>query len=240
MPLIDKWALGIFGLIILFLFVGSKEAISSLIPLIVIIFVICLYFKYRFGSAKISESRITDAAQSYNRFLSQIQESREIPIIPADFNTQPGEFVVMKADSAIYEQKIKGRRRMCAGTGVKIEKMPLYPGSGQSASNKAIVKISDGELYLTNRRLVFVGIKRSWDCMHSDVLSIENCLERIIVNCWHSTKPLMFDVMNGFYWEGLNKLFTQVRIDSPRLPDHVSLVGGRIERDTLPTAKYGN
>jgi hypothetical protein len=191
--------------------------------LIIIIYALWLFIKYRSGSAKISESRVTEAARIYDNFIYQLHESRELPNIPANINIQPGEFVVMKTDSAIYEKKSTVHRKIYAGTRVKIGKMPIYPGGEQSASNQAIVKISDGELCMTNRRLVFVGMKRTWDCKHSDVLSIENGLDRIVVNSRRSDKSVIFDVANGFYWEGLNKLFTQVRIDTPRLPDNVRL-----------------
>ncbi|HET6419750.1 MAG TPA: hypothetical protein VFG19_06330 [Geobacteraceae bacterium] len=62
-------------------------------------------------------------------------------------------------------------------------------------------------------------------------------MPKAVVKSLRSNKPVMFDVMNGFYWEGQNKLFTQVGVDLPRLPNNVNLVGRRIERDTLPSAK---
>lgn len=235
MPSTVKWILGIFGLLILISIIGGKDSIPIIAPLIIIIFPLWLYFSYR--SAKISKSTVMEAAQRYNSFISQLEESRELPNISVDIDTHPGEFVVMMADSAIYEQKSTGRRGMYAGTRVKIGKIPIYLGGGQSVSNQAVVKTSDGQLYMTNKRIVFVGMKRSWDCKHSDVLSIENGLDRLVVNSRHSDKPIIFDVQNGFYWEGLNKLFAQVRIDTPRLPDHVHLVEGRIERDISPIAK---
>jgi len=202
------------------------DGLLQLVPLATLLFGLVLYWRIRKGFNTRKNAQFQDkaklAADRFNAVVEEIKKSRVIPVISADINTQKNEFVVMESESNIYEYKTGKRKSAYLGTRVKIGALPVYFGGGQSSAQKELTKVSDGKLYMTNKRLVFVGKSRSWNCKHSDVLSIQNGLSVIEVNSSKSQQPILFDVSNGFFWEGFNRLFTQVALNSPQIPDNVN------------------
>ena len=120
----------------------------------------------------------------------------------------------------IWSSKIEKRKQDEAKYIEATKAKSIYLGGSQAVKDQ-LTMVSKGDIYMTNKRIIFIGSVRSWECKHSEVIHINNNIDLITVNCSNSQKPITFCVKNGFFWEGLNKLFTQTNVETARIPDGV-------------------
>ncbi|MBI2509118.1 MAG: hypothetical protein HYV99_03845 [Betaproteobacteria bacterium] len=87
-----------------------------------------------------------------------------------------------------------------------------------------IRETASGTLYLTNRRLVFIGDKRTFNAPFDKILNMTNSLTGITVHHGARSQPVTFAVANSLIWDGIYGILNTLRPDSPQLPDGVKLL----------------
>lgn len=162
--------------------------------------------------------------KTYHEYMRGIIDKREIPTIEMEkLNPQKNEFCVLVCRSTMYEFKSE-RLSVGLGSRVKMGNLPVYFGGTRSQSVSRLRQVSNGRLYLTNKRIAFVGDQKTFNTRLADVMNVENGLDLIHVSMQKHTKPIIFSVDNGFIWWGLTRLLTKAELDSPLLPANIKLI----------------
>ncbi len=198
------------------------NTISTICFLLIAGLVFLVIWSSKIEKRKQDEAKYIEATKAKSRFkdfILSLQRNRILPELNTSINLHQKEFVCMMSESEIYEFKNPGQK-LYVGTKVNIAGIPIYLGGSQAVKDQ-LTMVSKGDIYMTNKRIIFIGSVRSWECKHSEVIHINNNIDLITVNCSNSQKPITFCVKNGFFWEGLNKLFTQTNVETARIPDGV-------------------
>ncbi|HJW23920.1 MAG TPA: hypothetical protein VJ576_03400 [Rhodocyclaceae bacterium] len=145
-----------------------------------------------------------------------------VPVWMPDVSLKDGEFGCLQEPSTLHELRTR-RISMGAGTRVRIGKVPIYLGGGESIPVEDIRPVADGNLHLTNRRLVFLSPRRSAAVALKDVIGIDASLDAITVHTSKNEKPKSFTVGNPAKWSLLIKLMAGEELHSPALPEGLAL-----------------
>lgn len=187
--------------------------------LIIIILGVIAVFWWK-ASINGQNGRITaaEAGLEFTNFLDELDRTKVIPVQedPA-FRTQASEFIALRHPHARMMEIRTSRLSGWLGTRVKIAGVPLYLGASKSLPSDELRDVGEGILYLTNKRLMFMGSARTYASSIDNILNIENGLDWIRIQAARQTKPVTFTVPNGFFWEGMYRLMVDLRPDSPHL-----------------------
>jgi hypothetical protein len=179
-----------------------------------------------------NERRIAQQVAEACNFIASINATRAFPAIwMSNVNAQPGEFGVLHETSTLFEMKTF-RISMGAGTRLKIGKMPLYVGGSRSTPVESLRSSAVGDLYLTNRRVIFMSTQRSVTVLLKDVVGIDASTDSVTIHSGRRNKPAVFAVSNPAKFSLLLKLVSGESITSPQLPPGVVL-------EAQPTDKSG-
>ena len=204
----------------------NMDDVSNLAPgvlLIVIIFVLIWWFnKSAKADKKAAEERVIKASEEVKAFIEQVNVSMKFEPISINLNLQNDEFAVLAEVATLYEYRTQ-RISTGVGTRVKIGGLPLYLGRSISQSEDKLKKVTQGMIYLTNKRIVFVGDNKNVTTALKDIVSVENALDHITVNSSKRQKPEIFTTKNGFYWGCLTQALTKMQLTSPVITSHIVL-----------------
>ena len=125
------------------------------------------------------------------------------------------------AKTWLIEVKTK-RFNLGGATRLKVGKIPLYVGGSERFSYEDKVATGEGDLYLSNKRIVFLSPKRSVSIALKDVIGLDGALDSITVHSGKRDKPVSFMVRNPALWSLLAKLGAAGKLASPNLPDGVT------------------
>ncbi len=193
------------------------------VMLIVIIGAIFLYLNQNRKSSAQQLNHANNARDSLLSYLNNLDITREfITCQMGHMNPQRNEFAVIAEESMMYEYK-NDRSYRGVGTRAKIDGIPVYIGGGRSQSVERLAEASSGYLYLTNKRIVFTGDRKTFSVSLKDVVNIENAVTHITINSQKRQKPAIFRVQNGFMWDGLCKIMSALNLELPSLPDGVNI-----------------
>lgn len=171
------------------------------------------------ASANKSASRLTDEAC---QFIAQANAARAFPEVSlGNVNILAGEFALLREYVTLFEQKTK-RISGAIGTRVNIAKMPVYLGSGRSSTYETTDPVADGELVMTNARMVFMSTQRSATIALKDVVGLEAGLDTISVHSAKRKTPHVFAVGNPALWALLAKIGASHPLKSRFIPDGVT------------------
>lgn len=190
---------------------------NSIGILIIVVIAIFVLYKLAIFNSNELEAAAEESKDKFDTFVNQIQKSGELPVILTTLNLGKNEFAIMEGRSSLYEIKSFSTRAY-AGTKVKMGNFPIFLGGSQGQRHEKLAKASDGKLVLTNKRIVFVGDKRSWESKHQEILQIGNAVTEIQISSKRYKKPVVFTVSNGAYWVFLNWVLSKYPVDSPKLP----------------------
>lgn len=192
-----------------------------IIALVVITILVWLITKPRRAKQKTAD-RTATLISSTRQFVDQINHNRRFSVITTQINLQKNEFAVLSTQSTCHEYKSE-RISTGAGTRIKVGGMPVYLGGTKSRSVDKLREASTGTLYLTNKRLIFIGTPKNHTFTLGEILSIENGIDHIIVTSQKRQKPLVFSVSNGFNWHIYFGALAQWNLESPETPGEIQL-----------------
>lgn len=157
------------------------------------------------------------------RYLRQIDETHRIPQITTPLNLKPDEFAILhQADSRMIGPK---SYRVGVGGGTRVGK--IYVGGWTSESNQSLRQLDTGDLYLTNRRLVFVGALKEQDIPWSHLMSYIQVnysgQYALQVAANNSRIPHIYTVRNPLLWFTMLKLMNAAKITEPQLPSSANV-----------------
>lgn len=156
-------------------------------------------------------------------YVADANSARALPTVwMKNVNSQKGEFGLLGQTSTQFETKTKSYR-LGAATRLKVGKLPLYLGGSQYFSYEDLVATGAGDLYLSNQRIIFLSDKRSTTIALKDVIGIDAGTDSITIHSSKRQKPLIFAVNNPAIWSLLVKLASGEKLDTPNLPDGMTL-----------------
>jgi hypothetical protein len=171
---------------------------------------------------RLAEKVRTQTAEACS-YVADVNHARAFPTVwMQNVNSQKGEFGLLGQASTQYETKTKSYR-LGAGTRVKVGKLPLYLGGSKYFSYEDLVPAADGDLYLSNQRVIFLSDKRSTTIALKDVIGIDAGAGSITIHSSKRQKPLTFTVSNPAIWSLLIKVVSGEKLDTPNLPDGMTL-----------------
>lgn len=171
---------------------------------------------------RIAEKARSQTAEACS-YVADANHARAFPTVwMQNVNSQKGEFGLLAQASTQFETKTKSYR-LGAATRVKVGKLPLYLGGSKNFSYEDLVPVADGDLYLSNRRIIFLSSKRSTTIILKDILGIDADTGSITIHSSKRQKPLTFTVSNPAIWSLLIKVVSGEELDTPNLPDGMIL-----------------
>jgi len=111
----------------------------------------------------------------------------DLEVISVDINMKKGEECYHRCSSSWSQKKLIKERQGYTGLGVsmKIAK-GLYLRTGRSMpiykEYEGLLKVSDGELYITNKRLVFLGNIKSTNITFNRIINVESFSNGILLH----------------------------------------------------------
>lgn len=157
------------------------------------------------------------------RYIEEVNRARAFPTVwLKNVNARPGEFGLLHEQSTLFEPKTR-RYSVGAGTRVKLGKVPIYLGGAQSVPVESLDPAADGDLYLTNRRVLFLSDTRSAAVALDDVIGVDAGSNQLTVHSGKRQKPLVLRVTNPAKWVLLAKLLSSEELKDPALPEGLTL-----------------
>lgn len=86
-----------------------------------------------------------------------------------------------------------------------------------------MVPAADGDLYLSNQRIIFLSDKCSTAIALKDMIGIDTSPASLTIHNSKRQKPLSFAVNNPAIWALLIKVVSGEKLDTPNLPDGMTL-----------------
>jgi len=133
-------------------------------------------------------------------FIGQMRKSRSLPIIKTNLFLNEGEQAILQELSNFSETR-SVTQNTGGGLGFRVSKrVYLRSYQGRSESHKEWRQIDNGQLVLTNKKLVFTGMKESRNILLKDIVSVIVFNNSIEVVSEKRSKALVFSVESPFIW----------------------------------------
>jgi len=169
------------------------------------------------------ERQVQDSVAQACNYIQRLNTSRSFPVVwMKNVNAKPGEFGLLHETTTLFEHKTK-RYTLGAGTRLRVGKIPLYLGGAQHFSYQELEPAADGDLYLTNERVVFISDRKSASVPLKDLIGIEGNPGAIILHSAKRQQPYTFRVANSAQWTMLLKLFSAGYFKVQTLPEGVTI-----------------
>lgn len=182
--------------------------------------------------SEINPERAAQGVTEACAYIKPVNRARRFPVVSLDnVNQLRGEFGLLRDSATLIEPRTH-RFTIGAGTRLRLGKFPLYLGGAQSTPVESLRPVATGELYLSNRRLIFLSERRSAIVALKEVAAVEGGPDSITVHAAERARPLVLALSNAATWTLMIKLAVSSPIASPGLPDGLNL---RAE----PTGKPG-
>jgi hypothetical protein len=156
-------------------------------------------------------------------YIADVNRTRSYPtVLMQSVSVQKGEFGLLSETSSLIEIKTK-RYNLGAGTRLKLGKLPIYLGGSKQYSYEDRVPAGDGDLHLTNKRIIFMSPNRSAAIAFKDIVGFDASLDSITIHNGKRQKPISFTVRNPALWSLLAKIASAGNLNTPGLADGVTL-----------------
>jgi len=208
-------------------------------PLVIIAIIALVWWAISAATKKAKQAeqrRLAEKARGQTAeactYIEEVNRTRAFQtVLMQNVNSQKGEFGLLGETSTLFETKARSYR-LYAGTRVKLGKMPLYLGGSKPVYYEDLVAAGEGDLHLSNQRIIFLSDKRSSAVALRDVVGIDASLDSITIHTSKRQKPFIFTVRNPAMWALLVKIASAEGLATPNLP------AGRILH-AEPTANPG-
>lgn len=127
------------------------------------------------------------------------------------------EFAVLCGTTSMRELATE-RRNAGVGTRIKVGGLPIYLGGSRGISHQVLKEVAEGELVVTNKRLMFIGRDRQIVIPWAKLAGIEAFMDSILVADSGKAKPVMFPVPNGLLWAMAIRKLTELDLNDNNLP----------------------
>ncbi len=160
-------------------------------------------------------------------FTAQLLETKRLPVVEnPGINLRPKEFIVL------YEKNVELVRtqtsRVGFGVGTRLGRIggfPIYAGGWQTSPTEQIAVLGNGDLFITNQRILFLGgrtLSFDWDkVVRVSAISFQVAgatLHGMQVDSTKSQKPYIFDSLeNPLLFAGIASLLSTSRPERPEL-----------------------
>jgi len=160
-----------------------------------------------------------------NAFLAKIKEQKGLTPITTSILLKKEEDAYFQIDTILQEtravRKYSGSGR---GVGFRVAK-GVYVGaggrSGTSESHEEWRNIDEGKLTLTNKRVIFDGVKENRVVPLEKIVSVNPWLDAIEISAENRKKSMLFPVENPYIWATAIQIL--VKADDPRKIDNVDI-----------------
>ena len=193
-------SLGIISLGGIFLFVANDYSLAALILYLMVFFIPYLVIKFvlfvikRVREYKPKSQILTEDARI---FLDSLQRSKSLASVHTKIILKKDEIAYYSESSKLFETKAV-RHYQSGSAGVRVMKGVYIGGSrGKSTSHQEWSHIDDGNLIITNQRLIFDGFSQNRNFNLSRIISVSQGLDKIEVSIEGRQKSLVFECSNS-------------------------------------------
>ena len=152
-----------------------------------------------FWSAARERERDRQADANHKRWRAEIEAAGgELPVRDVPIRLKKGEVCFYYDPTATLCEPRAVRSGGYGGTSIRVARgVSIHTGRFGSESHDEWRKITEGALYVTNRRIIFDGAMKNRVISIADVLSIEPGARAAVVNSQNLQKPFAFASING-------------------------------------------
>ena len=171
-------------------------AAAAVVAAIFLIIAVACIFK---GAVKGRRAKRLAAAlcAEYDEWRRRFDATGEIQSVDAGLQLEKGEECLFAA-RAILKEPRSVRVSTHSGYGVRpMGRVGVFEGRGTSTSHDEWQKVSDGVLYITNKRVVFAGDMHNRVVMLADMIAVETFVDAIGVQSSKRQKTMRFCCING-------------------------------------------
>ena len=183
--------------------------------------------------------KVDQLIASTRAYIETLERSRAFVAVEVPgLHLEQGEFTV-RHDRAKLAEFRSARVGGGVGTRVRVGGFPIYLGGWKSAPMNELREVGVGDLVLTNRRLLFLGV-HTLTIPFDHLLTCEQKDPGLVVSESRSKSPHVFFVENEGLCCFLVNWLADNRFEDPKLPDgmHLSVTGEapklRVEVNRVP------
>jgi hypothetical protein len=163
--------------------------------------------------------------EATNVFLAKLKEQRGLTPITTSILLKKGEDAYFQTETILRETRAV-RKFTSGGEGVGFRVMKgVYVGvggrNGTSESHEEWRNIDEGQLTLTNKRLIFDGAKENRVIPLEKIISVNPWLDAIEVSAENRKKSMLFSVENPYIWATVIHIL--IKAEDPRKIDNVDI-----------------
>lgn len=149
-------------------------------------------------------------------FIAQIESDRQFPALEAPLLNLPlNEFVALHQPETVMLTYLS--HQVGVGEIGGIGGIGAHPREWRTSLDLHMTTIATGDLYLTNRRMVYVGDRRSMSLLWRDLMALTCGLDGLHINTDDSPIPIAFKVKNSLLWAMLIKWMSLVKVEGRAL-----------------------
>lgn len=182
--------------ILVFIFLGAVGLFLSLIGLCV---ALAIYGAKKKEDREIRRMLLVHEADKY---IDSVKESKSLPTINpfGAIFLEKGEHLFLNEDVDMKETRSVRRSSGLFG-GVRIMKgVTVGQYSGRSSSSLEWATLDNGSLYLTSKKLLFMGKKENRSIPLKKIVAVETFLDAVEITVDGRSKAIQFPVKNGYIW----------------------------------------
>jgi hypothetical protein len=168
------------------------------------------------GDKLIEEAKHAKALQIFNdqraiqrkAWLQQLREGRAEISLPANVILRKGERCLFSVGGTALEEKVVRRDYVGGSRGVSIRvakgiSFRVGASKGQSAPVYDLVEIADGQLIITNRRIIFQGNPKSFSDLLENLIDVSPGSQGLRYNVTNRSKPRLVRYAAGTDYEAV-------------------------------------
>ena len=181
------------------------------IVIVMVVGILIYVVVYGHQEAKARKQRLLDEVR---KFYSDLESNQSLPVVPTNLMLDSGEVAFFSETTPLLETRAV-RQSRSGHVGVRVAK-GVYAGSSQgtSFSTQEWTQIDEGQLVVTNRRIVFQGGTTNRTFKFSRVLSIDYDLSDakgiVLIAVEGRQKNMAFQAPNPAIFSAIIQLCKQV------------------------------
>jgi hypothetical protein len=169
---------------------------------------IAWYIKYE----KIEKQKRKDALKKAlivdaNVFLEKIKKDGSLPAVRTDVLLNPGE-IAYQVESSILRETRAVRQTFGSFGSVRIARgVSIGTSAARSESRQEWRTLDQGQLVLTNKRLIYLGGREKRSVSIDKITAIETYTDAIEITSDSRQKSMIFFVKNPYIWSVVIRIF---------------------------------
>lgn len=206
---------------------AGRASVLALIPSVLFAGLAWLCWRYaRAGAGRQGGGALDRMAQEATEYFQAVITAREFPAPRPDrLLDDAGEPLLAVCNARLLELR-RQTSRVGVGTRINVAGMPFYVGRSDPITRTELQEMSQGELGITSRRLLFSGPLRSADFDLARVAAVDVMADAISLSVTGRQNPVYLQVSNPLLWGQLVRSVKQMRLDGRRLADGQQVVLG--------------